>query len=378
MKRFSSILLFGVFACADLPVTSPVVMDEDVARSTDVMEQLAQSAQKPPVEGILVEILEVTGYARISVSWTEPKKKQWYEVSVVAGAFTNVVQAQATSLEFEVPADSIPLDALACVASASGRGSGYGVPECVSWVLPAADTTAAPPAGGLWPNEPEGMPRLTDVDWSTLSNSGWTWAQHEGTIGIGSDADEPVSPAGVLEMVYPKEFPSWGTDPGFVEMPLGSGYREMYVAFTMKLSSNWVNHDCGCASPKIAFFFFPIGSGADNLFFLMRQGDGRLTWGYNDANRARTEIRPGQWYSVEAYMRLPSSAGAADGILRWWIDGQLDGEHTGLDRMNTDASSYHGAAVNAFQFAPTWGGVGGEPVPAEQFIRIGHTTIRGR
>jgi uncharacterized protein YjdB len=292
-------------------------------------------------------------------------------------------------------------NATVATVSSSGVVSGVGAGAVV--ITAAADGVAGNGSisvtspegpvvgGGTMRNEPGGLRALTNPNWSVMPRKEvesapivdrWFHVNRAGYLRLGNDGSDPLSPGGVLDFVYPTGFTSGGTEPAALETPL-PGYTEMFVAFSFKLSENWYDHAARAGTPKIAFWWFPMGEGASNMFFLHRRlvDDGRsiLEWGYTPANRARTDIRPGRWYTIELYLKLPSVPGVtSDGIKRWWVNGQLDGEHTNLFKMNNDAPGTPNAALSMFHFAPTWGGVGGPTVPAEQYIRIGHTYISGR
>lgn len=292
-------------------------------------------------------------------------------------ANTEVASIQADGSVYGVGAGSTTITAT--VNGVSGEAS----------IAVTAESTGGGDGQGL--NEPPGLRALTRPDWSVMPRKEtetapiidrWFYVNRAGFLRSASDSGDPLSPSGVLDFVYPQGFTSGGTEPAALETPL-PGFREMFVAFSFKLSENWYDHAARAGTPKIAFWWFPIGEGASNMFFLHRRlvdgGTSILEWGYTPANRARTDIRPGRWYTIQLYVKLPSVPGVtSDGIKRWWVNGQLDGEHTNLFKMNNDAPGTPNAALSMFHFAPTWGGVGGPTVPAEQYIRIGHTYISGR
>jgi hypothetical protein len=148
--------------------------------------------------------------------------------------------------------------------------------------------------------------------------------------------------------------------------------REVYAGWSVKWSPNWTCSPAGCG--KVAFFRTP-GEGV----VYMNYGDfGRTSnpksisvsthWASHDervwpANRALTTITPGSWHRIGWYHKYPSSSSNADGVMRWWVDGVLNGEYTDVRFPNS--------GFTQFEFAPTLQ----NPPPAEQYMYIDHTQI---
>jgi len=64
-------------------------------------------------------------------------------------------------------------------------------------------------------------------------------------------------------------------------------------------------------------------------------------------NVATTWINPGEWHRIEFYYRWETTPGVSgDGIIRWWVDGTLNG-----DQRNVHYPAVGG--FEEFQFAPT-------------------------
>ena len=76
-----------------------------------------------------------------------------------------------------------------------------------------------------------------------------------------------------------------------------------------------------------------------------------------------TPINPGDWMFYEWYVKL-ASPGATDGVLRWWVNGNLNGDYT--DVPGTPASGF-----GEFQIAPT---VQQAP-PTEQYMDVDHISV---
>ncbi len=67
------------------------------------------------------------------------------------------------------------------------------------------------------------------------------------------------------------------------------------------------------------------------------------------ANVNDPTITLGVWHKFEMYFKRSSTPTTADGIVRWWIDGQLCGSfHTNVRWPST--------GFDELRFSPTWGG----------------------
>jgi len=56
----------------------------------------------------------------------------------------------------------------------------------------------------------------------------------------------------------------------------------------------------------------------------------------------------GQWHFIEWQMEYNTSTSPANGIVRWWMDGQLIGQYTDV--------LFPTAQMAEYQISPTWGG----------------------
>ena len=68
-------------------------------------------------------------------------------------------------------------------------------------------------------------------------------------------------------------------------------------------------------------------------------------------NASGCGVTLGQWHQIEVFYTKCSSETSRDGVLRWWVNGNLCGNYTNVN--------FPSGAFTEFQFAPTWGGVGG-------------------
>jgi hypothetical protein len=225
------------------------------------------------------------------------------------------------------------------------------------------------PASGAWPNEPAAFVPLREQPWSALSSNGWSHLNRASQSRIVSDATAPHSPSSVLEHVYPEGFVG-GDEPAVDWTDLG-GAPEIFVGFWWKPSSPW--HGEGSGINKVLFAY--DASHTRDIVLTMHGPDGgpyylevyaqnhpASSLGYLPQNVTQKAVRLGEWQRVEMRMSVP------DGVIRWWIDGVLVGQYTGLGLAGT--------GFGEFQIAPTWGG-GGSVKRQTDYFRYDHTYISG-
>ena len=154
---------------------------------------------------------------------------------------------------------------------------------------------------------------------------------------IVSDPTAPVSPPQALRIIFTTDM-ARDSEPGvhWIGLP---AVKEVYAGWSVKWSPNWACSPAGCG--KIAFFH----TAAEGEVYIGYGDFGRTSnpktisvntlWApYQQrvwpANRALTTINPGTWYRIEWYQKYASSASAADGVMRWWVDGVLNGDYGGV------------------------------------------------
>lgn len=226
----------------------------------------------------------------------------------------------------------------------------------------------------LTQNEPAGSTKLGECDFSSSKNCGVFQGYYGGGF-LSNLPDAPYSPTGVY---YDQLAPGASTGNGYGLALTGPQNRELYVSFYWKMGPGYIG---GATGTKLFFMrgagatpecntngFFGI-SGTDGIdqrnypyymFFGMNTGSlvgknkGNPTcndWTQGDAcppNASKVPLYENVWYHVEAYVRASSSIGANDGIIRWWIDGNLVGDVTNYN--------YGCGNVNEFLFDHTWDG----------------------
>ena len=209
--------------------------------------------------------------------------------------------------------------------------------------LPAAVTAG----GDVWPNEPPGLTTLTS-DWKCEGD------------GISVQSNE-------LVFTYPAGFQS-GYAPGVAYLDIPAPTPESYFGFWWKPSSRWQSHPSGVN--KIALLF-PSTSGAGTIVMMMFHDGGTYTIQVEPTfesdsrrlapNRTATPVVLGAWHQIEWYVRYSSNPSSGDGVVRWWVDGVLQGEYTDL-QMPPDAG------FTQYTIRPVWGGaVGDAKVQTDSF-----------
>lgn len=263
-------------------------------------------------------------------------------------------------------------------------------------------TPGEQPPGDQQPllHEPPGFVRFSDQPWDRLMSATVTplgrlqrffrrstespllWRFQRRTSSrdddIVRDASAPRSPSNVLRIIYtPDMSPDAEPSVHWIGLPL---VREVYTAWWIKISPNW--HPNPAGGGKITFLWVtPNGQGQVYTNLYHKGGNEVAGWasgppyriGVNTEwepyaqkiwlpNVTTTFVNPGEWYLLEFYYRWGT---AGDGIIRWWVDGVLNGDHT------TVAFPSGGLGFTQFEYAPTIQ----VPPPMEQYMYIDHTYI---
>ena len=228
---------------------------------------------------------------------------------------------------------------------------------------PTATTPIEPAPAGLMP--------VGDQPWDAVIGNGWNYLRRTSSKDamIVVDPTAPVSPPHVLQIVFTPDMRR-DTEPSVHWTRLASAPGEVSMTWGMKLSRNWSTSPAG--GGKIAFLWASDGQGQ---VYLNIGGTtpphrinvntewapyGQRVW---EPNLTTTPINYDQWYQVEWYARWASSRTADDGVIRWSVNGVVNGEHRNV--------RFPACCFQQFEFAPTRQ----LPPRGEEYLFIDHTAI---
>ena len=221
--------------------------------------------------------------------------------------------------------------------------------------------TALPPPPGGWPNEPSGLSVWSDYGFGTAipvtssdvslgDGSGWSSIYNGNGLGsIGTDLAAPASPPAVFQLKYPVGF-TGGSSPSTLYHNLPNG-NQVYAGFWWKPSNPWQGHASNVN--KIAFLF--PGNNGDMYLAMYGPPGGPyqlrvlpefpgLPVAWYVPNVTQVAVALGQWHRIEWWVDRTA------GVVRWWMDGQLIGDYSGV--------AFPSGGFSLFEFSSTWGGIG--------------------
>lgn len=246
------------------------------------------------------------------------------------------------------------------------------------------ETTADTPQVSATPQEPdEDWPVLSELGFEIVrenalsgtngATTGWTYASGAGSYVNGTtDVNAPLSPPNIGRARYTTSFEA-GNQPFYIYADPGSG-NEMVLAFWFRLSANWYGHPTSGVN-KIFFIWNNAQQGG--YVYLSAQGyeDGPLEAQVRiqspapdrnlAPNKATGSILRDNWYRWETYLN-------SDGTIKWWLTRQGQSRVLVGDYADVNLGSNRGFSL--VQWAPTWGGIGGNP-PETQFMDMDHIII---
>lgn len=231
-----------------------------------------------------------------------------------------------------------------------------------AWTCQRAPKRTTPASDGdvRWPNEPAGLRTIVDAPFDAIREPGWQCVC-SALVTIQPDATAPHSPVNVLEFSYPVDFPG-GVGPGNAYYNIATPWpTEVYIGFWWKPSNPWQGHSSGVnkllfvttggTQSAVLLEMFGSGAGPFRTLVVTEFPTGVRNWSENQGSLPAVTL--GQWHRMELHLRY------ADGLLEWWMDGQLRGRYTGL--------AYPFNGFDGFKFAPTWGGVDDVKVEQDYF-----------
>jgi hypothetical protein len=185
---------------------------------------------------------------------------------------------------------------------------------------------------------------------------------------------------------------AFGRTPSATFRPVDAGtknYREIYWRLYLRNQPGWV---AGGANSKLSRATVFAGSnwsqaaighvwstGASNTLLGVDPASGTdaagnvVTTTYNDFPKLRwlgiargttpvfDPAHVGQWYCIEAHMRL-NDAGQSNGFIEFWINDKLEARHSGLNWLG----NYSAYGINTVMFENYWNS--GSPVAQERYF----------
>jgi hypothetical protein len=76
-------------------------------------------------------------------------------------------------------------------------------------------------------------------------------------------------------------------------------------------------------------------------------------------NIANVPVVLGSWHRIEWQIEYNTTTNPANGLVRWWMDGQLLGQYTDV--------LFPPNGITEYQISPTWGGVGDVKTQTDYF-----------
>jgi hypothetical protein len=196
-------------------------------------------------------------------------------------------------------------------------------------------------------------------------------------LSIVTDGTAPKSPSNVMRETYPASFPD-GSAHGATGFTFGGSYRTLYMSWWCKYSSNFQGHNSGVnkqwyiwTNDTEVMYFEVDGIGAGALTpQIVTQGT--LTDGvWSPGIVPSAHFTRGAWDYVEVAV-TGNTAGVANGLVDWYLNGVHVGSKTGL-QFNAAATSWQ-----QFDFNPVWGGSTGDTVVNEMYLDWDHFYISGK
>jgi hypothetical protein len=225
--------------------------------------------------------------------------------------------------------------------------------------------------------------------------AGWEDGVDPNRHRIVTGGDRVRSGSGALEIVYPP-----GDDGGWLTRFFLPGFDSIYVSLHVRYDATWTGGtklialygsridnrwsalgQAGTCPDGNDFFAamlvtepgteFPMATNFYTYYpGMSRQPDGTTCWGVSGADRAirfpPTSISRGGWHHFEFWVRL-NTPGASDGEQRFWIDGDLRGEWSGLNFRSTDS-----LRLNAFQITAN-----ATPINSPRYMYIDDVLVAG-
>jgi hypothetical protein len=158
--------------------------------------------------------------------------------------------------------------------------------------------------------------------------------------------------------------------------------KEVYLRYYVKYSVGWQNPD-NMAKMGYTYQMNADGSRRGLLHFdtvgyrVQSQYTTKVTrenatGGIDNLNPngATKYLTPGQWSRFEVYATAATTDSSNDGIVRWWVDGDLVGNYTNVPRPSRPFTELH--------WNPVWGGGSTINVQSEQYVWFNGIYLSGK
>jgi len=194
----------------------------------------------------------------------------------------------------------------------------------------------------------------------------WSVNRYSGGGGVFPDSSTP-DPPNSLRITYPAGWP-YGGEPAMCWIILPSQLEEMWIQYYFKYSSGYFWNPI---ANKQIYCFLNIPSGYRNNFWIGCKPDGgnqkiileMQGWEVSDHLSFGPTILDGRWYKLKGFFRV-NTPGVYDGIARLWLNDQQILDDSNLAYRD---GSQGGIGWGEVQICPVYGGMGGDPKPAEDY-----------
>jgi hypothetical protein len=249
-------------------------------------------------------------------------------------------------------------------------------------VTVSGTSTAPGGTSAAYPNQPAGFVKITEHRGDPWPSDWWLY-NPSNRISVIQDGTAPESSLGTIRYTFPaghlggRGVGVMGHGQGNVgsndNMQVnGQPVRELYVRFWIKYSAGWQQPD---ANVSKMFYTYQKTNESRNVLHAQLTGAGPTfgtkvesethEYGVSKVENLTPNVqgvglRADRWYLYEFYSRAASAEGVRDGIVRYWVDGSLVGEHVNIRRAHHSFTELH--------WNPVWGGSSETPVQQTQHI----------
>jgi uncharacterized protein YjdB len=242
--------------------------------------------------------------------------------------------------------------------------------------------------GADYPNQPDGFVMVTEHRGDPWPSDWWLYNPSNG-ISVIQDGTAPNPSMGTIRYTYleghlgGRGVGTMGHGSGNVgsssNMKVnGQPVRELYVRFWIKYSAGWQQPDANVS--KMFYTYQKTDearnvlhadlTGADHPFGTKVTSEVSGQVENLQPNIQAVRLQADRWYLYELYSRTASGEGVRDGIVRFWVDGSLVGEHVNIRRSHESFTELH--------WNPVWGGNSETPVLQTQHIFFNGIYASGR